>query len=226
MTEDMSVRRFFPIDIEDELRSSFLEYSMSVIVARALPGCARWAEAGSPPDPLRDERVRADARTAPYKKSAWTVGEVIGKYHPHGDSGRLRHDGPHGAGLLDARAARSTGTATSARSTATLPRRCATPRRGCSGSPWSCCRDLDKETVDFGPNYDESLEEPLVLPARFPNLLVNGSSGIAVGMATNIPPHNLGETIDAVDACHRQPRGDRRRPDEGHARALTSPPAA
>ena len=92
----------------------------------------------------------------------------------------------------------STGTATSVRSTATRRQPCATPKRVCSALPWSCLRDLDKETVDFGPNYDESLQEPLVLPSRYPNLLVNGSAGIAVGMATNIPPHNLGEVIDAT----------------------------
>ena len=92
----------------------------------------------------------------------------------------------------------STATATSATSTATAPPQCVTPSLAWPSPPWSCCATCDKDTVDFQPNYDESLQEPQVLPARFPNLLVNGSSGIAVGMATNIPPHNLGEAVDAT----------------------------
>ena len=185
-----------PIDIEQELRSSFLEYAMSVIVARALPD----VRDGLKPVHRRILYAMSESGLTPtraYKKSAWTVGEVIGKYHPHGDQAvydtmvRLAQnfamrvplvDGHGNFGSVDG------DSAAAMRYTESRLHR----------SAMELLRDLDKETVDFGPNYDESLTEPLVLPSRFPNLLVNGSSGIAVGMATNIPPHNLGEVIDAV----------------------------
>ncbi len=179
-----------------EMQTSFLEYSMSVIVARALPD----VRDGLKPVHRRilyamNESGYTPSR--PHMKSARTVGDVIGKYHPHGDSAvydtmvRLAQpfsmrvplvDGHGNFGSIDGDSA-----AAMRYTEARLDK-----------SAMELLRDLDKETVDFQPNYDESLEEPVVLPARFPNLLVNGSNGIAVGMATNIPPHNLGETIDAT----------------------------
>ena len=185
-----------PIDIEDELRNSFLEYSMSVIVARALPDVRDGLK------PVHRRILYAMNESGltpgrPYKKSAWTVGEVIGKYHPHGDAAvyatmvRMAQPFSMRAPLVDGHGNFGSvdgDSAAAMRYTESRLQKVAV----------ELLRDLDKETVDFGPNYDESLEEPLVLPARYPNLLVNGSAGIAVGMATNIPPHNLGETIDAV----------------------------
>ena len=179
-----------------EMQTSFLEYSMSVIVARALPD----VRDGLKPVHRRilyamNESGYTPSR--PHMKSARTVGDVIGKYHPHGDLAvydtmvRLAQpfsmrvplvDGHGNFGSIDGDSA-----AAMRYTEARLDK-----------AAMELLRDLDKETVDFQPNYDESLEEPSVLPARFPNLLVNGSSGIAVGMATNIPPHNLGETIDAT----------------------------
>lgn len=179
-----------------EMQTSFLEYSMSVIVSRALPD----VRDGLKPVHRRilyamNESGYTPSR--PHMKSARTVGDVIGKYHPHGDSAvydtmvRLAQpfsmrvpliDGHGNFGSIDGDSA-----AAMRYTEARLDK-----------AAMELLRDLDKETVDFQPNYDESLEEPKVLPARFPNLLVNGSNGIAVGMATNIPPHNLGETIDAV----------------------------
>ena len=193
---DTSGTTLLPINIEKELRSSFLEYSMSVIVARALPDVRDGLK------PVHRRILYAMSESGltpnrPYKKSAWTVGEVIGKYHPHGDQAvydtmvRLAQpfamraplvDGHGNFGSVDGDAAAAM------RYTEARLQRLA----------MELLRDLDKETVDFGPNYDESLSEPLVLPSRFPNLLVNGSAGIAVGMATNIPPHNLGEVISAT----------------------------
>ena len=150
----------------------------------------------------------------------------MGKYHPHGDVGDLRRDGAPGAAVRDARARSSTARATSARSTATRPRPCATPRRACRPLAGELLGELGRRTVEWRPNYDGTTSEPIVLPARFPNLLVNGSQGIAVGMATSIPPHNLGEVVDAcvalinqedlpVDAApqvHQGPRLPDRRP--------------
>lgn len=179
-----------------EMQASFLEYSMSVIVARALPD----VRDGLKPVHRRILYAMNESGytpTRPHMKSARTVGDVIGKYHPHGDSAvydtmvRLAQpfsmrvplvDGHGNFGSIDGDSA-----AAMRYTEARLDK-----------SAMELLRDLDKETVDFQPNYDESLEEPKVLPARFPNLLINGSSGIAVGMATNIPPHNLGETIDAT----------------------------
>ena len=185
-----------PIDIQEEMRKSFLEYSMSVIVARALPD----VRDGLKPVHRRilyamNESGLTAGRA--YKKSAWTVGEVIGKYHPHGDSAvydtmvRMAQDFAMRVPLVDGHGNFGSvdgDSAAAMRYTESRLQRIS----------MELLRDLDKETVDFGPNYDESLQEPLVLPSRFPNLLANGSTGIAVGMATNIPPHNLGETIDAT----------------------------
>ncbi len=185
-----------PVEMHREMRQSFLEYSMSVIVARALPD----VRDGLKPVHRRILFAMHESGltpTKPFKKSAWTVGEVIGKYHPHGDSAvydtmvRMAQDfamremlveGHGNFGSVDG------DSPAAMRYTESRLQRIA----------MELLRDLDKETVDFGPNYDESLKEPLVLPARYPNLLVNGSAGIAVGMATNIPPHNLGEAINAT----------------------------
>ncbi len=193
---DTSGTTLLPIEIEKELRTSFLAYSMSVIVSRALPD----VRDGLKPVHRRILYAMNESGlspTRPYKKSAWTVGEVIGKYHPHGDAAvydtmvRLTQpfamrvplvDGHGNFGSVDG------DSAAAMRYTEARLHRMA----------MELLRDLDKETVDYGPNYDESLQEPRVLPARFPNLLVNGSAGIAVGMATNIPPHNLGEVINAT----------------------------
>jgi DNA gyrase subunit A len=192
-----------PISLEDEMRRSYLEYAMSVIVGRALPDVR---------DGLKPVHRRvlyamhelSNDYNKPYKKSARIVGDVIGKYHPHGDTavydaivrmaqdfslryplvdgqgnfGSVDGDNPAAMRYTEIRMARIT---------------------------HEMLADIDRETVDFGPNYDGSENEPLVLPARFPNLLVNGSSGIAVGMATNIPPHNLREVVDACQALLSNP---------------------
>lgn len=203
LTIDTSGTRTLPIEMHKEMRSSFLEYSMSVIVARALPD----VRDGLKPVHRRVLYAMNESGltpTRPYKKSAWTVGEVIGKYHPHGDSAvydtmvRMAQDFSMRTPLVDGHGNFGSidgDSAAAMRYTESRLQKVA----------MELLRDLDKETVDFGPNYDESLQEPLVLPARFPNLLVNGSQGIAVGMATNIPPHNLGEVIDGVDALIDNP---------------------
>jgi DNA gyrase subunit A len=193
-----------PVNIEDEMRRSYLDYSMSVIVGRALPDVR---------DGLKPVHRRilfsmdnlGNTHSRAYKKSAKTVGDVIANYHPHGDIAiydslvrmaqdfSLRYplvDGQGNFGSIDGdppAAMRYTEVRMTELAEALLA-------------------DLDKETVDFGPNYDGSAKEPLVLPAGFPNLLVNGSTGIAVGMATNIPPHNLREVIDAVIHLIENPR--------------------
>lgn len=192
-----------PIDIEDELRRSFLEYSMSVIVARALPD----VRDGLKPVHRRILYAMHESGLTPtrsYKKSAWTVGEVIGKYHPHGDTAvydtmvRLAQSWAMRAPLVDGHGNFGSVDGDSAAAMRYTESRLARPAM-------ELLRDLEKETVDFGPNYDESLTEPLVLPARYPNLLVNGSAGIAVGMATNILPHNLVEVINATIALIDNP---------------------
>ncbi|MDI6711683.1 MAG: DNA gyrase subunit A [Anaerosomatales bacterium] len=197
MSDDMrGTGTIVPVDIEDELRTSFLEYSMSVIVARALPDVRDGLK------PVHRRILYAMSESGltpnrPYKKSAWTVGEVIGKYHPHGDQAvydtlvRMAQDFAMRVPLIDGHGNFGSvdgDSAAAMRYTEARLHRAA----------MELLRDIEKETVDFGPNYDESLQEPLVLPSRFPHLLVNGSAGIAVGMATNIPPHNLGEVIDAT----------------------------
>lgn len=196
MTEDLIESTILPIEIQQELKESFLEYAMSVIVSRALPDVRDGLK------PVHRRILYAMNESGltpgrPYKKSAWTVGEVIGKYHPHGDSAvydtmvRLAQNFSMREPLIDGHG--NFGSVDGDRAAAM--RYTESRLHKIAGE---LLRDLDKETVDFGPNYDESLLEPRVLPARFPNLLVNGSAGIAVGMATNIPPHNLGEVIDAV----------------------------
>ena len=185
-----------PVAIEDEMRQAYLDYSMSVIVGRALPD----VRDGLKPVHRRilyamfDQGMLHNKR---YSKAAGTVGEVLKKYHPHGDASvydalvrlaqewNLRHplvDGQGNFGSIDGDSAAAY-RYTEARLTRLAEMMLA---------------DIDKDTVDFGPNFDDSTTEPLVLPTRFPNLLVNGSAGIAVGMATNVPPHNLGEVIESV----------------------------
>lgn len=179
-----------------EMRQSFIEYSMSVITARALPDVRDGLK------PVHRRILYAMNESGiypnrPHKKSAWTVGEVIGKYHPHGDSAvydtmvRLAQWFSMRTPLIDGHGNFGNIDGDSAAAMRYTESRLARPAM-------ELLRDLQKDTVDWQPNYDESLAEPQVLPARFPNLLVNGSSGIAVGMATNIPPHNLGETIEAT----------------------------
>ena len=194
--EPLGAGRIEPRELEQEMRSSYLDYAMSVIVGRALPD----VRDGLKPVHRRVLWGMHDAGmqpNRPYKKSASIVGEVMGRYHPHGDSPiydslvrmaqsfSLRNplvDGQGNFGSID------DDPPAAMRYTECRLTRLAT----------EMLRDIDMDTVDFGPNYDESRREPLSLPSRFPNLLVNGSTGIAVGMATNIPPHNLSETIDAV----------------------------
>jgi len=203
VTEQEFATNVAPVDIEDELRRSFLEYSMSVIVARALPD----VRDGLKPVHRRILYAMHESGLTPtraYKKSAWTVGEVIGKYHPHGDSAvydtmvRMAQDFSMRAPLVDGHGNFGSVDGDSAAAMRYTESRLARPAM-------ELLRDLEKETVDFGPNYDESLTEPLVLPSRYPNLLVNGSAGIAVGMATNILPHNLAEVIDAATALIDDP---------------------
>src|SRR5213593_4213291 len=191
------------INIEDEMRRSYLDYAMSVIIGRALPDVR---------DGLKPVHRRVlwamhelgNTYNKPYKKSARIVGDVIGKYHPHGDQSvydtivrmaqdfSLRHllvDGQGNFGSVDG------DNAAAMRYTEIRLTKIA----------HELLADLDKETVDFGPNYDGSEKEPLVMPTRLPNLLVNGAAGIAVGMATNIPPHNLNEVVDACQHLLKNP---------------------
>ncbi len=198
-----SGEKIYPRDIEDEMKTSYIDYAMSVIVGRALPDVRDGLKPVHRRILYTMKEMGLGPRT-PFKKSARVVGDVLGKYHPHGDTAvydalvrmvqdfSLRYtliDGQGNFGSVD-------------------------------GDPPAAMRysevrldhiaeeilvDIDKNTVDFGPNYDGSLTEPLVLPAKLPNLLVNGSSGIAVGMATNIPPHNLGEIVDGLIALIDNP---------------------
>jgi len=200
---DQFAKETLPISLEDEMRRSYLDYAMSVIVGRALPDVR---------DGLKPVHRRvlfamhelSNDWNRPYKKSARIVGDVIGKYHPHGDTAvydtivrmaqdfSLRYmlvDGQGNFGSVDG------DNAAAMRYTEIRMSRIA----------HELLADIDKETVDFGPNYDGSEDEPLIMPARIPNLLINGSSGIAVGMATNIPPHNLNEVLDACFALLKNP---------------------
>jgi len=195
--------KILPVSLEEEMKSSYIDYSMSVIVSRALPDVR---------DGLKPVHRRVlygmhelgMGHNKPYKKSARIVGEVLGKFHPHGDSAvydsmvrmvqnfSLRYplvDGQGNFGSVDG------DSAAAMRYTEVRLRRISE----------EMLRDLDKNTVDFTPNFDDSLQEPTVLPSYLPNLLVNGASGIAVGMATNIPPHNLNEVIDGIIALIRNP---------------------
>jgi len=194
------------VNIEDEMRKSYMDYAMSVIIGRALPDVR---------DGLKPVHRRVlfamnelgNDWNKPYKKSARVVGDVIGKYHPHGDSAvydtivRLAQDFSMRYPLVDGQGNFGSidgDSAAAMRYTEVRMNRLA----------HELLNDIDKETVDFGPNYDDSLQEPLVLPCKFPNLLVNGSEGIAVGMATKIPPHNLSEVINGLIAVIDDPKLD------------------
>ena len=186
-----------PTDMATEMKQSFLEYSMSVIVARALPD----VRDGLKPVHRRILYAMNEAGITPnkpHKKSAWTVGEVMGKYHPHGDAAiydsmvRMAQDFSMRLPLID-------GHGNFGSIDGDPPAAMRYTESRLTRAAMEMLADLNKETVDLQPNYDESLTEPAVLPSRFPNLLVNGSSGIAVGMATNVPPHNLREVAAAVD---------------------------
>ena len=192
-----------PVNIEDEMKESYLSYSMSVIVGRALPDVR---------DGLKPVHRRilygmhevGNAWNRPYKKSARIVGDVMGKYHPHGDSAiydslvRMAQEFSMRTPLVDGQ-----GNFGSVDGDSPAAMRYTEVRLARVAS--QMLDDLDKETVDFLPNYDGSESEPMVLPTKVPNLLLNGTSGIAVGMATNIPPHNLGELVDAVTAQIENP---------------------
>ncbi|MGI5959712.1 MAG: DNA gyrase subunit A [Massiliimalia sp.] len=192
-----------PVDIEKEMKDSFLAYSMSVIVSRALPD----VRDGLKPVHRRILYAMHEAGLTPdkaYRKCATTVGDVLGKYHPHGDASvydalvRLAQDFSLRYPLVDGH-----GNFGSIDGDPPAAYRYTEARM--SKISLEMLTDIDKETVDFGSNYDDTRKEPVVLPSRFPNLLVNGSAGIAVGMATNIPPHNLREVIDAVDFLMENP---------------------
>src|SRR5215211_3808991 len=204
--EPLGIGRIEPRELEQEIRSSFLDYAMSVIVSRALPDVRHGLK------PVHRRVLYAMHEDGmqpnrPYKKCANIVGRVMGQYHPHGDTAiydtlvrlaqpfSMRYplvDGQGNFGNIDGYPAAAM------RYTECRLSRIAT----------ELLRDIDADTVDFQPNYDESRREPTVLPARFPNLLVNGSAGIAVGMATNIPPHRLSETVDAIVAMIDDPTVD------------------
>ncbi|ADN35561.1 DNA gyrase, A subunit [Methanolacinia petrolearia DSM 11571] len=197
------VKRVLPVSIEEEMKSSYLDYAMSVIVGRAIPDVRDGLK------PVHRRTLYAmgemgNYHDKPFKKSARIVGEVMGKYHPHGDSSiydtlvkmaqpfsyrYMLVEGQGNFGSIDGDSAAAM-RYTEARLDPVSE---------------SLLEDIDKETVDFGPNFDESLQEPLVLPAKIPNLLVNGSDGIAVGMATKMPPHNIGEVCSAVCAMIDDP---------------------
>ena len=197
------VQENIPVNIEDEMKKSYMDYAMSVIVGRALPDVRDGLK------PVHRRILYAMNELGndwdkPYKKSARIVGDVIGKYHPHGDMAvydaivRMAQDFSLRYPLIDGQ-----GNFGSVDGDPPAAMRYTEIRMSKLAS--ELLADIDKETVDFGPNYDESLVEPSVLPSRFPNLVINGSSGIAVGMATNIPPHNLVETINALIALIQNP---------------------
>src|ERR687883_447389 len=201
--EQLTGGRFEDRDLEKEMRSSYLDYAMSVIVGRALPDVRDGLK------PVHRRVLYSMHRAGlqpgrPFRKCARVVGDVMGNFHPHGDAAiydtlvRLGQDFAMRYPLVDPQGnfgSIDNDPPAAMRYTEARLARLAT----------EMLRDLDADTVDFTPNYDESRQEPLVLPSRFPNLLVNGASGIAVGMATNIPPHNLAETIDAVVALIDNP---------------------
>ena len=201
-----SAREIIPVNLEDEMRRSYLDYAMSVIVGRALPDVRDGLKPVHRRVLFAMNELGAHSNK-PYYKSARIVGDVIGKYHPHGDASvydtlvrmaqpfSLRYllvDGQGNFGSVDGDPAAAM-RYTEARM---------------SKMAHELMADIDKETVDFQPNYDEKEQEPTVMPTRFPNLLVNGSAGIAVGMATNIPPHNLNEVVDALLAMIERPEID------------------
>ena len=218
-------REIMTVNLEDEMRQSYLDYAMSVIVGRALPD----VRDGLKPVHRRvlyAMRELGNDYNKPYKKSARVVGDVIGKYHPHGDTAvydtmvrmaqpfSMRYlliDGQGNFGSVDGDA----------------PAAMRYTEVRMSRIAHELLADIDKETVDFVPNYDESESEPAVLPARVPNLLINGSTGIAVGMATNIPPHNLTEVVNACIALIDDPSTAACRVDAARSgTGLSRPPAS
>ena len=227
MAEDNSnILQNKPVSIQDEMRTRYLDYAMSVIIGRAIPD----VRDGLKPVHRRilysmhEQKPRPERRRTRSARSV--VGDVLGKYHPHGDASvydalvRMAQD-------FRCATRSSTARATSARSTAIRRPPYATPRRVSRASPSSCLSIIDKDTVDLQPNFDDS-EARADRPAgaAFRNLLVNGSGGIAVGMATNIPPHNLGEIIDATIDAHPQLRSSPSTTSSSSSPALTSRPAA
>lgn len=200
---ELLYQRNVPVNIEDEMRKSYMDYAMSVIIGRAIPDIR---------DGLKPVHRRAlyamwemgNVWNKPYKKSARIVGDIIGKYHPHGDAAaydtivRMAQDFSMRYPLIDGQ-----GNFGSIDGDPPAAMRYTEIRMARIAE--ELLADLEKDTVDFVPNYDASLREPSVLPARFPNLLLNGSSGIAVGVATNIPPHNLNEVVDGTIALIRNP---------------------
>ena len=195
---ETKVAEIVPITIEDEMKKSYLDYAMSVIVSRAIPD----ARDGLKPVHRRILYAMRESGcdyNKPYRKSARIVGEVMGKYHPHGDSAiydslvRMAQDFALRVPLIDGQGNFGSMDGDSPAAMRYTESRLAKVSH-------RLLEDIEKNTVDYQANYDGSEQEPLVLPARFPNLLVNGAGGIAVGMATNIPTHNLGEIIDACCA--------------------------
>jgi len=195
--------RVEPVQLEDEIQRSYLDYAMSVIVGRALPD----VRDGLKPVQRRilwsmlESGLRPDR---PHRKSVSAVGEVLKKYHPHGDASvydalvRMAQDWVMRAPLID-------GHGNFGNVDGDPPAAYRYTEARLAAMAMELLRDIDSETVDFIPNFDGYEQEPTVVPARFPNLLVNGAAGIAVGMATNIPPHNLGEVIDGVVAMIDEP---------------------
>ncbi|HET8564951.1 MAG TPA: DNA gyrase subunit A [Solirubrobacterales bacterium] len=203
---DSTLSQQLPVNIEDEMKRSYMDYAMSVIIGRALPD-ARDGLKPAHRRVLYGMKTMGLASTRGYRKCAKIVGEVMGNFHPHGDASiydtlvRLAQDFNMRYPLVDGQ-----GNFGSIDDDPAAAMRYTEARLGRLAT--ELLRDIDADTVDFGPNYDESTQEPLVLPARFPNLLVNGTSGIAVGMATNIPPHNLREVAAAVAAYIDDPQID------------------
>jgi DNA gyrase subunit A len=204
--EQQFAKETLPVSLEEEMRKSYLDYAMSVIVGRALPDVRDGLKPVHRRVLFAMHELSNDWNRA-YKKSARIVGDVIGKYHPHGDTAvydtivRMAQDFSLRYTLVDGQGNFGSVDGDNAAAMRYTEIRMAKIAH-------ELLADLDKETVDFGPNYDGSEHEPLVFPARFPNLLVNGSSGIAVGMATNIPPHNLSEVVDACLALLKDPDMD------------------
>jgi len=200
---DQFAKETLPVSLEEEMRRSYLDYAMSVIVGRALPD----VRDGLKPVHRRVLYAMHEANTVwnrPYVKCARVVGEVMGKFHPHGDSAiydtlvRMAQDFSMRYTLIDGQG--NFGSIDGDNAAAMRYTECRLDRIA-----GELLADIDKETVDFVPNYDGKEQEPGVLPSKIPNLLINGSTGIAVGMATNIPPHNLVEVIDACVALLEQP---------------------
>ncbi len=200
---DIQDKDIVPVSIEDEMKSSYLDYAMSVIVSRALPDVRDGLK------PVHRRIIYAMKEggydyNRPFRKSARIVGDVMGKYHPHGDTAiydalvRMAQDFSMRLPLIQGQGNFGSMDGDRAAAMRYTEARLSKPAH-------SLIEDIDKDTIDFQPNYDESVQEPSVLPAQFPNLLVNGAGGIAVGMATNIPPHNLGELIDACCALIDDP---------------------